>query len=100
MALVQGPAHAFVAARGNTAPTRAAVIPGLDIRSTPLLEVRIIASNPHPCTVEVQARRRADRKDCHGRDIQREDARSLSSGRALRGPVGAFGPAMTGNASA
>jgi len=24
------------------------------------------------------------------RDVEREDARSLSSGRALRGPVGAF----------
>jgi hypothetical protein len=48
---------------------------------------------PTPCLLAVQI-------DVDARDIQREDARSLSSGRALRGPVGAFARGMTNEESA
>jgi len=34
-------------------------------------------------------------QDVDARHVRRDNARSLSSGRALRGPVGAFCPAMT-----
>src|SRR5258706_7662893 len=71
ISLVQGPAHALSAARASTAPTRAAVIPGLDIGSTPLLEVRIIASDPRAgATVSdwlAAGECRAPRRPCESR---------------------------------